>query len=159
MSVIAKVKAAVAEAERDLTSSLPSTLNSRPPKRSNTATAARSVTSSSQGPEHMDGFFRNLSLDEDEAADTGNKPKFRSFNQTVSSRQRSRISEDSLSSSSGSEDEESADEDETGRRGGKSRLSRSQENLSDDSVAEGRSKGPRPAYSESNMHNSLGYLP
>ena len=39
-----------------------------------------------------------------------------------------------------------------------SESSSSSSDISEDSMAHGR-KGPRPAYSMSNMHNSLGYLP
>ena len=74
-----------------------------------------------------------------EAENTSNrKMSFHKVNATVSSKQlvtSSAVSMDSLSSSEESE---------------------SDEDLSDDSVVK---KGPRPAYSEANMHNSLGYLP
>ena len=101
--------------------------------------------------EHVDGFFRNLNMDKhgsDDVLAINRKKSFHHMNASVALKQRktgsssksptekSAVSMDSLSTT----DSCSSNEDGVNRR-------------------EGHERGPRPAYSESNMHNSLGYLP
>ncbi len=87
--------------------------------------------------EHLDGFFRNnLSLVLEEQREQ--ERSFQRVNATVAARQldkkpRRQLSEDSLSKSLSSTDSSTS--------------------------SSSSMKGPRPAYSEANMHNSLGYLP
>jgi hypothetical protein len=97
--------------------------------------------------EHVDGFFRNLVMTPEDAKLTTSRSfksmNFYSMNATVASRQQSRISLDSLTSSSSSDSSSSS----------------SSSSLSQDSVVSKSRRRPRQAYSESNMQNSLGYLP
>ena len=96
--------------------------------------------------EHVDGVFRNLQMTSSSAnsvrmmsasSRSRSSSSFQKVNRTVASRQKPIVlSMDSLTSTSSSS---------------------SSSSMSEDSVS-GR-KGPRPAYSEANMHNSLGYLP
>lgn len=111
-----------------------------------TSSKSRSI---GKGAEHVDGFFRNLNMNPEEHNNNittknapGSFPKVNHGQMMVKSG--SRLSLDSLSSSSSEASTASS--------------SSSSSDLSVDSMVNGR-KGPRPAYSEANMQNSLGYLP
>ncbi|XP_059090987.1 uncharacterized protein LOC131886615 [Tigriopus californicus] len=111
-----------------------------------TSSKSRSI---GKGAEHVDGFFRNLNMNpEEQNKELGNdfpaNNGTKSFREVNNAKSGSRLSLDSLSSSSSSSSS--------------STESSSSSELSVDSMVNGR-KGPRPAYSEANMQNSLGYLP
>ena len=107
--------------------------------RAKTTASSASVSSGSKGAEHVDGFFRNLNAVQDNA-----KTSFQDANVKVA--RKNAVTAGANSNDSLSSDEEEEEEDDS--------------SLSADSVAsDGVRKGPRPAYSEANMQNSLGYLP